>query len=453
MVWLKKIRSWKSKGLSALAFILSLLLTLGLAQSLRAQATYPEIRGVWITNNDTVHFLDQGRTQESVDLLANLNFNTLYTVVWNSGYVLYDSPIARREGLQPFDPKGKQGQDVLADLIARAHRRGLLVLPWFEFGFMAPSSSELIKNHPQWVTQRRDGSKTWVGAAGEVVWLNPFHPEVQNFLERLVLEVVSKYDVDGVQFDDHTALPNEFGYDAYTLALYEKEMKKPAPANPQDAEWTRWRADKLTAFMAQLNRKVKSRKPNILFSLSPATYRLCYQTYLQDWLDWARKGILDEVVVQVYRTNLESFLEPIQRPEFIEAKQRAPTAVGILTGLKTKPVPMPLITEKVRAASSNGLGIAFFYYKTLWDIAPEERSQRLAQFKTLWPVPAPRSLAQKFIPLLPPEPLDAKPTANPQAKPKVAPKSTPPIPAPKPQPSDGFPPEPTLDPALDSFYQ
>jgi len=415
------IRYWSA----LLAFVLSLGLTLGfgLRPPLGAQIPYPEIRGVWITNNDTVHFLDQKRTQESINTLASLNFNTLYPVVWNSGYVLYDSAIARQEGLQPFDPKGNQGQDVLADLIGKAHQKGLLVLPWFEFGFMAPASSELLKNHPHWTTQRQDGSRTWVGAAGEVMWLNPFYPEVQNFLESLVLEVVNKYDIDGVQFDDHTALPNEFGYDAYTLTLYEKETKKKAPPNPRDPDWVRWRADKITAFMTRIHQVIKTRKPNILMSLSPATYQLAYQTYLQDWLDWVRKGIVDEVIVQVYRTNLDSFLEPLRRPEFQEAKQKIPTAVGILSGLKTKPIAMPLITEKVRAAEANGLGIAFFYYKTLWDIAPESKEQRLNQLQALFRTPARRSLGQKFVPANVPVPTGS----------------------PSPVAGDGFPPEPTLE--------
>ncbi|MGL5034113.1 MAG: family 10 glycosylhydrolase, partial [Microcystaceae cyanobacterium] len=126
----------------------------------QAQSNYPEIRGIWITNNDTSRFMDQGKTQQAVDLLAQLNFNTLYPVVWNSGYVLYESAIAQQEGIKTFNTRGKQGQDSLADLIGRAHQQGLLVLPWFEFGFMVPETSELALKHPQWLTQRQNGSKT-----------------------------------------------------------------------------------------------------------------------------------------------------------------------------------------------------------------------------------------------------------------------------------------------------
>ena len=431
-------------------FIGSLLLTiyLGHPQPSHSQSNYPEIRGVWITNNDTADFLDQNKTQQAVNLLADLNFNTLYPVVWNSGYVLYESAIAQREGLQPFNPRGYQGQDALADLITKAHQRGLLVLPWFEFGFMAPPMSELVTNHPRWFTQRQDGSKTSVTAAGEVAWLNPFHPQVQQFITDLVMEVVNKYDIDGIQFDDHLALPYDFGYDPYTISLYQQETKKAPPQNPQDWGWVRWRANKITAFVTQLNKTIKTQKPNILFSLSPATYRLAYGTYLQDWLDWVRKDLLDEVIVQVYRTELSSFTEPIQRPEFQEAKAKIPTAVGILTGLKRKQVTMPLVSEKVQVAKNNGLGVAFFYYKTLWEVAPEPANQRKEAFRALFATPAPRSLAQKFVPV---PTIPSNPNVPPSKAPRFPPQSFPKNPIPRdnfpPEPTlDNFPPEPTLEP-------
>ena len=239
-----------------------------------------EIRGVWMTENDTKILRDRPKLEEAVSQLAQLNFNTIYPVVWNSGYVNYPSAVAQRANIQPFVRKGLQGQDILAELATQVHRRGMLVIPWFEFGFMAPPTSELALNHPDWLTKRRDGSKTWTGVAGEVVWLNPFHPEVQQFITDLVLEVVSQYDVDGIQFDDHMSLPNEFGYDRYTLALYKQETGKNAPANPQNPGWVRWRADKITAFMTQLNQAVNRESPMLSFLfllilMTPLTKVIC----------------------------------------------------------------------------------------------------------------------------------------------------------------------------------
>ncbi|WP_242058586.1 glycoside hydrolase family 10 protein [Microcoleus sp. FACHB-SPT15] len=355
-----------------------------------AQQPLPEIRGVWMTTNDNDILSDRPKLQEAVSKLAQLNFNTIYPVVWNSGYVLYESPVAQRTGIQPFARKGLQGQETLSDLVAQAHQQGLLAIPWFEFGFMTPPTSELALNHPEWLTKRRNGSQTWIGAAGEVVWLNPFHPDVQKFISDLVLEVVTRYDVDGIQFDDHTSLPNEFGYDRYTLALYKRETGRNAPSDPHNPAWVRWRANKITAFMTQLNQAVKKRKPDAIFSVAPNPYDVAYKTYLQDWLTWVRKGIVDELIVQVYRPDLQSFLNQITRPAIREAQQKIPTGVGVLTGLRNKPVPMQLIQSKVQAARDRGLGVTFFYYESLWDEAPEPITERQSNFQALFNAPASR---------------------------------------------------------------
>ncbi|MBD2388674.1 family 10 glycosylhydrolase [Cylindrospermum sp. FACHB-282] len=350
-----------------------------------AQLPRQEIRGVWMTNNDFDTLKHRAKVQEAVSQLRRLNFNTIYPVVWNSGYVMYPSAVAKSIGIQPFVLRGSDGHDILADLIDKAHSQSLLVIPWFEFGFMAPPTSELALNQPDWFTQKQDGSQTSISAAGEVMWLNPFHPEVQQFITNLVLEIVTQYDADGIQFDDHTSLPHEFGYDKYTVALYTQETKNKPPTNPQDLEWVRWRADKITAFMVQLNQAVKAIKPQAIFSVSPNYYDFAYKFQLQDWLTWIRQNIVDELIVQVYRPNLQSFIANISRPEMQEAQQIIPTGVGIMTGLRNKPVTMPQIKSQVQAAQERGLGVAFFYYESLWNYAPETLTDRQSGFQTLFP--------------------------------------------------------------------
>ncbi|MBW4524889.1 MAG: glycoside hydrolase family 10 protein [Phormidium tanganyikae FI6-MK23] len=351
----------------------------------------PEIRGVWLTLNDLDVMKDRTKVQDAMNQLGRLNFNTIYPVIWNSGYVTYPSAIAQQQGIQPFVYRGSDGHDILADVVDRAHGQGLLAVPWFEFGFMTPFTSELALNHPNWLTQQRNGDQTSISGAGEVAWLNPFHPEVQKFITSLVVEVMTQYNVDGIQFDDNMSLPREFGYDAYTRSLYKKETKKDVPANPADQAWMRWRANKITAFMAQLKKSVKDCKPNAIVSISPNYYDFAYKFHLQDWLAWVRQGIADELIVQVYRPNLQSFIEKISRPEIQIAQQKIPTGVGVFTGQRTNPVSIHQIQEQTQAARDRGLGVAYFYYESLWDIAPEPVSDRQAGFQSLFPAPAYRS--------------------------------------------------------------
>ncbi len=378
---------------SIIWFILSLLLTVTIFYPLeissQSVAKQTEIRGVWITKNDSDVWLDSKKLSEAMEELASLNFNTVYPVVWNSGYVAYDSEVAKGVGIPII--KGEGNWDIVAEIVYQAHRSGLLVIPWFEFGFMTPPSSELAVYHPQWLTSRRDGSLTSETAAGEVVWLNPFHPEVQQLIMDLVVEICSRYQVDGIQFDDHLALPKDFGYDAYTVILYREEMNKNPPANPQDEEWIKWRADKITEFMVRLRQRLKQINPRLIVSVAPNPYRQAYNFSLQDWQRWVDLDIVDEVIIQVYRDDLTSFVRELNQPEVQKVKQKIPTGVAILTGLRNKPTPITLVENKVRQARRHGLGVAFFYYETLWrGLGGETPDLRKAVVRALFYQPMPR---------------------------------------------------------------
>jgi len=341
-----------------------------------------------MTTNDARVVRDRLQLQGAIQQLKQLNLNTLYPVVWNAGYAMYPSQVVQDRGIQSFTYRGIDGQDTLADLVEQGHRQGMLVIPWFEFGFMAPPSSELATKYPQWLTQKVDGGYTSMSAAGEVKWLNPFRPEVQQFITDLVLEIVTKYDVDGIQFDDHTSLPREFGYDSYTLSLYQRETGNAAP-EPSNPAWVKWRADKITAFMVKLHEAVKANKPNVIFSVSPNYYDFAYKLHLQDWLAWIRQGAVDELVMQVYRPDITSFVEQISRPEIQEARQKIPTGIGILTGMRNNPIPMQQIQAQVRAVRERNLGVAFFYYESLLHYAPEPAADRQSAFQALFSRPTP----------------------------------------------------------------
>ncbi|MEA5442293.1 family 10 glycosylhydrolase [Cyanobium gracile] len=369
-----------------------------------AQEQPVELRGVWFTANDMPVLRDRGRMQAAVNQLADLGFNRLYPVVWNGGFAYYPSRVSEVRQLQDFTFRGLQGQDILAEVINAGRRRGLKVIPWFEFGFMAPPDSPMARRHRSWLTQKRDGGLTSISAAGTVVWLNPFRPEVQQLITDLVLEVVNDWGADGIQFDDHMSLPREFGYDPFTTALYRKDTGKDPPANPEDPAWVKWRADRITAFMDQLARAVRAARPGAAISISPNYYDFAYKLQLQDWREWVRRGIADELLVQIYRPDLESYLPHLSRPEVQEARQRIPTAIAMMSGQRNRPTPLALIRQKVAATRAQGLGVAFFYFESLWSLGPESPQERIAGFAEWLGGPAVTSPPRPWLPPPPPLP-------------------------------------------------
>ena len=360
------------------------------------QPSFPtqEIRGVWLTNIDSQVLFNPQLLRSAMQELGMLKFNTVYPVVWNWGYTLYPSQVMQQaigEAIDPREP-GLRGRDPLAELVQLGRQNNITVMPWFEFGFMAPADSELVKRNPQWVTQRRDGSKIWKEGEYNRVWLNPFKPEVQQFILSLVDEIVSKYGVDGIQFDDHMGLPSEFGYDADTIALYKKENPgKEPPVNAKDPQWLRWRANKITEFMGRVFAIVKARKPYATVSLSPNSQTFSYENYLQDWVTWRRLGYVEEILLQAYRTDPTGFISELEQPDVQEAKKHVPVAIGVLTGLRTKPMPMSIIEQKIQIARDRGFsGMSFFFYETMWNLSNEPLQDRKSSFQRLFTPPVTR---------------------------------------------------------------
>ncbi|OCQ91995.1 hypothetical protein BCD67_21505 [Oscillatoriales cyanobacterium USR001] len=379
-----------------IALIIVLIITalaVAIAPSLLYAQTPPksqktELRGVWLTNIDSDVLFAKKNITEAIDRIAKLNFNTVYPTVWQGGYTLYPSAIAKGVMGISVDPSpGLKGRDVLKEIVDEGHKKGLAVIPWFEFGFMAPADSELAKKHPDWLTKRRDGTTIWKEGKDDRVWLNPFHPQVQKFILDLIIEIVVKYNVDGIQFDDHFGLPVEFGYDNLTVEMYKKEINGQLPSDDfRETFWVRWRADKLNDFMGRIFRAVKSRKPKCIISLSPNPLHFALPAHLQDWFTWERRGLIEEIIIQVYRNDLNRFIAELEREEVKLAKVHIPVGIGVLTGLKNNSIPIEQIQKQVAEVRRRGLaGVSFFFYESLSSWAKETRIQRDAAFQQMFP--------------------------------------------------------------------
>ncbi|NES04050.1 MAG: family 10 glycosylhydrolase [Okeania sp. SIO2F4] len=369
---------YRTITLTLIAIFTTITLVLASNQiSKTAQKT--EIRGVWITNIDSEVLFSESGTKAAVNRLANLNFNTLYPTVWQGGYTLYPSQVAQQVFGKSLDPTpGLQGRDFLQEIITEAHEKSLTIIPWFEFGFMAPADSELVRLHPNWLTKRRDGTTIKMEGEYPRVWLNPFHPEVQQFILDLILEIVTKYDIDGIQLDDHFGLPAQFGYDDFTVKLYEKELPGLSPSdNYQETFWVRWRADKINNFMERVSEEIKAIKPDCIISVSPNPLHFALPAYLQDWFTWEREKWIDEIVLQVYRPDIKRFINELERTEVKLAKNNIPFAIGILTGLKNNSTPITTIEEQVETVRKrNFAGVSFFFYESLWKWGKESENIR-----------------------------------------------------------------------------
>ncbi len=320
-------------------------------------------QAVWLTNVDSQVLASRANLDRGLRQLAALGFKTIYPVVWQRGYTLYPSPVAAQlTGSLVLPDSPFVGRDLLAEIIELAQPLKIRVIPWLEYGLMVPPQSPLARVHPELLTIDRRGNLQRIqGANGQLdpqVWLNPCHDRVREFLVETIGDLVARYPVAGVQLDDHFAFPVELGYDKLTQHLFAQQSR---------ANWDEWRTEQLTGLLTAIVSKVKAIRRDCLVSISPNPLGFAKSRYLVDWQHWCELGLVDELVLQVYRDRLAAFEGEIGKPEVRAIKTKIPTLIGILTGLRTKPIATETIAAQIDLTIANQFGgCAYFFYETLF---------------------------------------------------------------------------------------
>jgi uncharacterized lipoprotein YddW (UPF0748 family) len=337
-----------------------------------------ELRGVWITNvNSTVLSSDDG-IKTAVDYLASIGVNVIFPVMWNGGNTLYPSKVM-------YNLFGKSiastmsGRDPLQRLITEAHRNGIEVIPWLEYGFASSyvysgvvSGDAILTKYPAWASKTNTGNYCIDGDGSTgFVWMSGINPDVQNFMISLVTEILDNYDVDGIQGDDRLpALPAEGGYDSVTVAIYKAEHSGTAPTyNYQEADWKRWRADKLTAFLSRLKDSIKVRGTNLILSSAPSPYYWGYDDHLQDSKSWVNNGIVENFIPQIYpdapARSFATYQYILQKTlADISTDKKSIMFPGVLAEVGSYVIPSSQLVNCVLENRNNGLsGETYFFYE------------------------------------------------------------------------------------------
>lgn len=324
--------------------------------------------GTWVTNAASDALDSRANIQKTVATCKASGINNIFVVVWNQGTTLYPSDLMQNTFGVKINSR-YAGRDPLQEMIEEAHKQNIKVHAWFEYGFATSYSQNgglIIATKPNWAAK---------DAAGNLVvkngfdWMNAFLPEVQDFMTSLVMEVVTKYDIDGVQGDDRMpALPSTAGYDTYTVDLYKAQHGGNAPpADYKNADWINWRANLLTDFMGRLYKQVKAKKPNVLVTSAPSVHPFAETEYLQDWPTWLDKGYIDLVLPQVYRYDFASYKSTLaQQLTFVKSKDKAKFYPGMLIQNAAYNPSSDFLTQMINENRSNGIsGEGFWFFEGL----------------------------------------------------------------------------------------
>ncbi len=308
--------------------LLALLLA-PLAVQLRAAVSYVvsaqqppviprEFRGAWVASVGNIDWPSKpglSTPEQQTELLAILDravavrLNAILLQVRPASDALYASK------LEPWSEylTGRQGQapqpfyDPLEFAVAEAHKRGLELHAWFN-PFRARHTSAKSPIAPSHISRAQP---ELVRAYGKLRWLDPGEPAVQEHVLRIVLDVVARYDVDGIHLDD------------YFYPYPEKNSSGEWMNFPDDVTFRRyaraggklirddWRRENVNTFIYRLYNGIKSQKPWVKFGISPfgiwrngvpeGTRGLdSYEKLYADSRRWLASGWLDYCAPQLY---------------------------------------------------------------------------------------------------------------------------------------------------------
>lgn len=216
-----------------------------------------------------------------------LNINAIFFQVKGMGDAFYQSSYEPWSetitGTRGQDP----GYDVLKFLIDEAHKRDMEFHAWmnpYRIDTRAGSGDPFAPLPP---TIDPD----WVLDLDKIQIYNPALPEVRQRLADIVKEMITKYDVDGIHFDDYfypagETIPDQDDYDQYGSAYNTVE------------DFRRANVDKAIKAVHDV---IVATKPEVAFSVSPAPnedYNL--NTLFADVVKWCKEGWVDIIIPQLY---------------------------------------------------------------------------------------------------------------------------------------------------------
>ena len=287
-----------------------------LISSIYAQPKKREMRAAWIATVANIDWPSQrnltSKAQREemramLDGLAKNKINAIVMQIRPTADAFYPS------ALEPWSNwlSGKQGlkpspyYDPLQFIIDEAHKRCMEVHVWLNPYRVTNSDNVdmLWKNHLYFK------NKDLFVKYGGKTYFDPGLDQTREFLNQVVEDVVERYDIDAIHFDDYFYPYRVAGQEFPDEASFRKNPRGFATKND-------WRRNNVDMVISELQQTIKSIKPWVEFGISPfgvwrndnvdmrgSATRAGVQNYddlYADILKWLKEGTIDYVVPQLY---------------------------------------------------------------------------------------------------------------------------------------------------------
>lgn len=279
---------------------------------------HAEFRGVWIATVANIDWPQSGDMdrdnqkqdfRELLDFYRDLNFNAVIVQIRTAGDALYPTDLAPWSryltGLEG-DAGSWGSEDPLAFMIDETHQRGMEFHAWFNpYRATFDGNTEILspdhvfRQHPDWMVRY-----------GPKYYINPGLPAARAHIIEIVGDVVERYNIDGVHFDDYfypykiegEEFDDRWAFTRYGVAEFESRED--------------WRRHNVDLLVKETHELIKDLKPWIRFGISPFgvwrnqsmhplgsdtnAKQTNYDDLYADPLNWAKHKWVDYLAPQLY---------------------------------------------------------------------------------------------------------------------------------------------------------
>ncbi len=276
-----------------------------------------EARGVWIDSQSLEVLKTEADFRNIVRRLHQANINMIFPETIYKGATLYPSKIATQHTAYQ-----ELGFDPLAVIIDEAHRLNIEVHPWV-WVFCAGYSHQfgpLLVEHPEWIELDQEG-RAFSNWEYGTAWVNSSHLGARKYLLNLFYELITEYDLDGLNVDYlryNEDRIGHFGFSDYSKTAFKKatnlDLDSIIIGSPDWIKFNEWREENINSFLREINLMLKSTKPKLLISTSVSMdLNYARSEVMQNWKHWADNGYIDFVKAMDYRKEVPTFKSNAQR--------------------------------------------------------------------------------------------------------------------------------------------
>jgi uncharacterized lipoprotein YddW (UPF0748 family) len=312
----------------------------------------PEIRAMWLDRGTIVRARNQRGLALIFDRMAQAGINTVFFETVNAGYTIYPSKIAPQQN--PLI----QGWDPLDAAVKLAHERGMELHAWvWTFAVGNRRHNEILNIDPNYPGPVLGSNPDWAGYdnRGQMIpvgqtkpFLDPANPQARQYLLSLYEEIVTQYNVDGLQLDyirypfQDPSANRTYGYGKVARAQFQQLTGvDPLHISPGKRDiwqkWTEFRTSTVDSFVAQVSHQLRQKRPNLILSVAvfplPESERI--QKIQQRWEVWAKRGDIDLIVPMTYALDTLRFSRLAQ--PWISSRQLG--AALLVPGIRLKQLP------------------------------------------------------------------------------------------------------------------